>query len=250
MDKNRLLISTIAPDAGDMARRYGMGLEIAEYCTAWNMDDKFSETDAIVRDKLAGVSCRALHAPFNELFPCAIDPKARLLAAQRYRQAIQLSEDYGADRVIIHGGYNSQMYYPIWYVEQSVIFWREFMKDVPDGITLCLENVFEPEVNMLADIIKEVNDMRLRMCLDTGHVNAYSKVPVMKWLEECADIIGHFHVHNNMGDYDMHNALGDGTIPMKELLQTADIACPGATFALEVLTAEPSVKWLEENGFI
>ena len=26
-----------------MARKFGLGLEIAEYCTAWNMDDKISE---------------------------------------------------------------------------------------------------------------------------------------------------------------------------------------------------------------
>jgi len=80
MEKNRLLISSIAPDAAEQARKYALGMEIAEYCTAWNMDDKFSGTDAEVRAKLEGISRRALHAPFNELFPCAIDPMARRLA--------------------------------------------------------------------------------------------------------------------------------------------------------------------------
>ena len=49
MDRNRLLISSIAPDAKEMAEKYGVGIEIAEYCTAWNMDDYFDETDKIVR---------------------------------------------------------------------------------------------------------------------------------------------------------------------------------------------------------
>jgi len=250
MEKNRLLISSIAPDAAEQARKYALGMEIAEYCTAWNMDDKFSGTDAEVRAKLEGISRRALHAPFNELFPCAIDPMARRLAAERYAQAINLASRYGTDRVVIHGGYNSQMYYPVWYTEQSVIFWKDFMQKLTGNVIICLENVFEPEPAMLGDIVRGVGDSRLRMCLDVGHVNAYSDIPVMSWLEDCADIIGHFHIHNNMGDYDMHNSLNDGTIPMKELLDAADILCPDATLALEVLTAETSVYWLTENGYI
>ncbi len=90
----RFYISTIAPDAAEVARSHGFGLEIEEYCTAWNMDDEFPETDTQVREKLLGVENKVLHAPFNELFPCAIDPKVRALAAERYRQAIALAEQF------------------------------------------------------------------------------------------------------------------------------------------------------------
>jgi len=250
MDRQRIFISTIAPDASDMARKYGLGLEIAEYCTAWNMDEKFPATHAAVSEKISGISRLTLHAPFNELFPCAIDPLARKLAAQRYSQAVALARDYGADRVVIHGGYNPQMYYPVWYEEQSVIFWKEFMESAPSDITLCLENVFEPEPEMLAGIIRGVNDKRLRMCLDMGHVNAYSKIPAATWLSRCADIIAHYHIHNNAGDMDSHNALHEGSLPMKELLQAAEEMTAEATLCLEVLEAEPSMKWITENGLI
>lgn len=69
MNKENIFISTIASDAEVVARSYELGLEIAEYCTAWNMDSKFKETDAVVSKKLAGISGRIFHAPFNELFP-------------------------------------------------------------------------------------------------------------------------------------------------------------------------------------
>ena len=39
MDKNELYLSTIDPRAGEIARKYGLGLEIAEFCTALNMDE-------------------------------------------------------------------------------------------------------------------------------------------------------------------------------------------------------------------
>ena len=46
MDNSKIFISSIASDAQTVARAHGFGLEIAEYCTAWNMDDAFTETDA------------------------------------------------------------------------------------------------------------------------------------------------------------------------------------------------------------
>lgn len=246
----KFYISTIAPDAQSMARQHGLGLEIAEYCTAYNMDARFAETDAQVKSKLSGIHSKVLHAPFNELFPCAIDPKARQLAAYRYRQAIDLACAYGAEKIVIHGGYNPRIYYPCWYTEQSVSFWKNFLGTLPSGIQLCLENVLEEEPDMLLDIIREADDPRLRMCLDVGHVNTYSQIPVAQWLETCAPYISHFHIHNNDGSYDAHGSLPDGTIPMKELLSSIACLCPDATITLEVLEAEPSIRYLMEQDFL
>ena len=94
MRRENIYLSTIADDASKVARKYGLGIEIAEYLTAWNMDDEFTATDASVQVKLDGIERKVLHAPFNELFPCAIDKKARALAAERYRQAIEQAKRY------------------------------------------------------------------------------------------------------------------------------------------------------------
>ena len=72
MDQRKIYISTTASDAQETAKWYGLGIEIAEYCTAWNMDEKFKEVHPKVQEEIAGISRRILHAPFNELFPCAI----------------------------------------------------------------------------------------------------------------------------------------------------------------------------------
>ena len=245
MKKENIYLSTIAPDVTEMARRFGLGLEIAEYCTAWNMDDKFGEVHPKVLEEIDGIANRVLHAPFNELFPCAIDPKARELAASRYRQAIRLAKDYGATKVIIHGGYNPWIYYPVWYVGESVKFWKEFLQEDP-GVQIVLENVLEEEPGMLLDIVTEVDHPNLRLCLDIGHVNAYAKVPVMQWLESWKDYLSHFHIHNNDGSWDTHSPLNCGSIPMREFLDRAAALCPDATFTLELLEAEPSVRWLLE----
>ena len=249
MNKKNVYISTTAPDASQLAVQYGLGIEIAEYCTAWNMDDDFTSTDAAVRIKLEGIESKVLHAPFNELFPCAIDKKARALAADRYRQAIELAKRYGSPKVIIHGGYNPWIYYPVWYTEQSIIFWKEFLREDP-GMEIVLENVLETDPQWLLDIVKGVGNPRLKLCLDIGHVNAYSKIPVMDWLENWAPYLSHFHIHNNDTSWDTHSPLTEGSIPMKELLEKASLLCPDATFTLELMEAEASVKWMAETGLI
>ena len=246
MNCSKIYISTIAPDAAAMAKAHGFGLEIAEYCTAWNMDEKFHEVHPKVLETIEGIPNRVLHAPFNELFPCAIDKKARALAAYRYRQAIDLAKRYGASKVVVHGGYNRGLYYPVWYVEESIKFWKEFLAEDP-GVQIVLENVLEEEPGMLLDIVKGVDHPGLRLCLDIGHVNAYADTPLMAWLESWKDYLSHFHIHNNDGSWDTHNALNDGSISMREFLDKAAALCPNATFTLELLEAEPSVRWLLEG---
>ena len=243
---NRCYLSTIDDHARDLAITHGLGLEIAEYCTAWNSDEKFPETDRLVREKIEGIPDLLFHAPFNELFPCAIDPKARVLAAERYRQAVTIAKRYGAPKVVIHGGYNARMYYPVWYTEQSILFWKDFLKEDP-GVQIVLENVLEEEPGMLLDIVQGVNDPRLRLCLDVGHVNAYSDIPVTAWIDACAPFISHFHIHNNDTSRDQHNPLNEGTIPMKELLERIERLCPDATVTLELMKARSSVEWLMEE---
>ena len=160
--------------------------------------------------------------------------------------SIDLAKQYCAAKVVVHGGYNRGLYYPVWYVEESIKFWKEFLAEDP-GVQIVLENVLEEEPGMLLDIVKGVDDPRLRLCLDIGHVNAYSQVPLMQWLESWKDYLSHFHIHNNDGSWDTHHALYDGNIPMREFLDRAAECCTDATFTLELLEAGPSVRWLLEG---
>ena len=247
MDKKQFYLATIDANAHTLAKEFGFGIEISEYCTAYNMDQHFHEVDPQVREKVTCSDRFVLHAPYNELFPCAIDPKARELAKERYLQAIELAQRYGADKVVIHGGYNHWIYFPVWYTEQSIPFWKDFLPLIPEGITVCLENVLEDEPDMLLDIIKAVDDPKIRMCMDIGHVNSYAKVGVMEWMERCADYISHFHIHNNDTSWDTHSPLDQGTIPMKEFLARGDQLCPDATYTLELMESESSIRWLMEE---
>lgn len=247
MKFNSLYLSTIDPSAGNIARKAGLGIEIAEFCTAENIDSHFQETDAAVRRELAGIDRRLLHGPFNELFPCAIDPLARKLAAHRYTQALELAKRYGATKLILHGGFSPRLYYPCWYVEQSIAFWKEFLKTHPGQYEICLENVMEESPDSLLSIVQGVDDPRLKLCLDIGHANTYSSIPPIQWMERWGTFLSHLHLHNNDGSADTHSALNQGTIPMAEVIAKIP---EGTTATLELPEIGNAVQWLKDAGLL
>lgn len=250
MKREAILISTIAEDAAQTAEQYGLGLELAEFCTASNLDDGFAQTDCVVKEQMTHANRFMLHGPFSELFPCAVDPKARDLARLRYRQTFAVAQAYGISKVVLHAGFQPHLYFPCWFTQQSIAFWKAFVPEIPDGMTVCLENTLEETPDMLTEILRAVESPKLRMCLDVGHVNVYSCTPVSQWLTACEPYISHFHLHNNDGQQDAHNAVFQGTVDMEQVLDMAQTLCPSATVTLEVRQAEPSVRWLLEKGWI
>lgn len=250
MKREQLFLSTIDSKAGAVARELGVGIEIADYCTAMNMDMLLSETKPKVDAQVRNVFNRIFHGPFNELFPCAIDPLARDLAAKRYLQAVQMSMAYGAKRLVFHGGYVPHVYYPCWYTEQSILFWKNFLKKIPENVTLYIENVMESDPQWMADIAAGVDDPRFRLCLDVGHAHICSEIPVEQWLDTLAPWLGHFHLHNNDRNSDTHSPLNQGTIPMKEFLTRAEALCPDASYTLEVIDGRQGAQWLLQQGIL
>lgn len=248
MEKSlELNLSTIDKEALQLAERWNLGLEVAEFCTAVNMDnlELFAPLNAQV--KSYGARARVFHAPYNELFPCAIDPQARALARQRYDQSFELALSYGIKKMVVHGNYLPNVYFPIWYIEQSIEFWRDFLSDKPADFFLYLENVLEPEPELLRDIVAGVNDPRCQLCLDIGHANVdcVSDVPPLKWLEVCAPLLGHVHLHDNDRVWDWHKPLGEGNIPIEEFLNLLSESAPHASITLEnTAHTERSLEWL------
>ena len=247
MKRTDWYLSTIDPRAQHTAREFGLGLEIADFCVPGTLDDGFPEADRAVSGKLQGIASRVLHGPFNELFPCAVDPKARELARERFRQSMDLAVRYGADKVVLHGGFNPWLYYPCWYKEQSVLFWKAFLPEIPAGVTVCLENVLEKTPDMLLEIVTGVGSEKIALCLDVGHVNAYSPVPVSQWIDRYGPRLRHLHIHNNDGSADTHSPLNEGTLDIPTIVSQVKAVSPGATFTLELTQAEESVRWLAEQ---
>lgn len=249
--RGKLHISTIDADSGSLARRYGVGLEIAEFCWAQNLDIDRESHIATCREIMQNASSFWFHAPFAELAACSIDPKVRTITAERYMESITLAAELGINRIVVHGGFIPKVYFPEYYVEASVDFWKELLPRLSKNVLIALENVMEPGPETLIQIVQGVNDERLGLCLDVGHANCgYSKTPPENWIEPMAPFLIHVHLHNNDGVDDLHAHLGCGTIDMKRLLDRLLLSCPKATYTIENQHSYDSLVWLKENGYL
>ena len=247
MKKARLFLSTIADDAVQTAREFGLGVERAQFCLAENMDKTPPDVQASL-DAALEVPRRVLHAPFAELCPAAIDPLVRAVTRRRFLQAAALAKRYGAKKMVVHSGFIPLVYYPEWFAPQSAAFWREFLNDV-DGLTLCVENVMETSPDALRQIAEQVNDPRLRICFDVGHAFCQSG-DLAPWLDALAPYSSHVHLHNNHGSSDEHLGLPDGTLDMATVIRQLEALAPQATYTLEVRSARASVEWLLKEGLL
>ena len=247
--REKLHLSGIDSAAAQLACRYALGFEVTAFCMAAALEDSAAVSAA--EAETVDIARRWLHAPFAELHPCAIDPLVRDIAVKRYRQTIAMARRLGIRRIVIHDGYVPFVYFPEWFVEQSVLFWRELLADVPESMVLAVENVMEPGPEMLVQIAEQVNDPRLGLCLDVGHANAStSKTPPLAWIAPMAPWLRHVHLHNNAGDWDLHDPLGKGTIPMEQVLDTLLEQCQAATYTIENQDCAPSLDWLAQRGYL
>ena len=247
MKRERLFLSTIADDAVQTAREFGLGVELAQFCLAENMDKTPPDVQKSL-DAALKVPRRVFHAPFAELCPAAIDPLVRAVTRRRFLQAAALAKRYGAEKMVVHSGFIPLVYYPEWFAPQSAAFWREFLNDV-DGLTLCVENVMETSPDALRQVAEQVNDPRLRICFDVGHAFCQSG-ELAPWLDALAPYISHVHLHNNHGSSDEHLGLPDGTLDMAAVIRQLEALAPQATYTLEVRSARASVEWLLKEGLL
>lgn len=152
---HRLFLSTIGSDSRTLALEYHLGLELAEFCTARNLDCPAFYSQAQAQS--SGISRLWFHAPFAELSPAAIDPMVRAVTRRRYHQSIRAARQLGVTRLVIHTGFVPMVYFPQWFIQQSVLFWRRFLQHT-DSILIALENVMEPDPTVQLEIVRQVDD--------------------------------------------------------------------------------------------
>lgn len=244
MNKRRWMLATIAEDAAWLAAVNGLGLEIDEFCTAQNMDDGEKWID-IVRAHADAAPPEVFHAPFAELYPCAIDPKARALAMERFMQAADMARGFGIRRMVAHGGFLPKVYFPIWYEEQSANFWRDFLAGQPDDFELLIENVLEDDPRSMMRMLDAVGDSRAGICLDAGHANVASRQPVSEWISTLGGRIRHVHLHDNHGEWDEHLPPGEGGMDIAGIMEMLDAHAPNSSVTLECMDARGAADWLK-----
>ena len=193
------------------------------------------------------VVCKALHGAFGDLCPGSFDALVREVARKRVLQSLEVARELNIFDVVFHHGERE-------YTQQSEEFWKSILEQTPERINLHLENTFEDTPEVIKRLVDRIKSPRLGICLDIGYAYAFSETSVSEWVVTLGSRISYVHIHDNNGKKDEHLAIGDGSIPIKRVLDAIETQSHEALWALEQALEDDacmhlirSFEWIRKN---
>ncbi|MCL2415714.1 MAG: sugar phosphate isomerase/epimerase [Defluviitaleaceae bacterium] len=238
-------------------RKNNMGVEV--YTNPKNLESFNKDRPNIpeIEKIIKGISGISMHGTHYEMTYASNDPWIVDVVKRRFIQCLQAASFYGINHLVFHSSYKS--FYGIkgthlqkWYINSSIDFWREFEKggNIPDGITILLENAEDNDPEVLAEIIHGINSPKICCCFDIGHAYAYSSIHLNEWIRVLGNKIKHVHLSDNDGKDDLHLPLGKGKLPVLDtihnILEHTEKDIP---FVLEC-DMPLSLDWLRNNNLL
>lgn len=186
-----------------------------------------------------------LHGPFLDLNPVSYDSQIAEVSKRRFCQTLQIAKELHAKGVVFHTCFVPAINFLTGWPERQIDFWKEILEQQEREMEIYLENVFDPHWQPLLEIAQGVNHERFGICLDVGHVHAYSQQPVKEWIQNLGPYIKHVHLHDNHGKKDEHLALGKGSLDIIEILQMLERETNVESFTLENAEVVEVIQSLE-----
>jgi sugar phosphate isomerase/epimerase len=161
-----------------------------------------------------------LHGPFNDLAPGSIDPEILTATRDRFEQLLELVPVFRPQTVVLHAGFDRKRHWnhrEEWIANSLETWSRVASKLLQSGTKLMLENVYEHEPQDIRVIFERLENQNVGFCLDSGHVSAFGRASLNKWLISMGPYIQQLHLHDNCGDSDAHLPMGSGAIDFQPL---------------------------------
>jgi sugar phosphate isomerase/epimerase len=160
------------------------------------------------------------HGPFFGLDIASLDTCLSEYSADCLNIGLEATAALGGSVMVMHTGYMPQFsrggrrhWMRNWAERMPVIVERAERL----GVTLALENTWDDRPEIMLHLAGLLPGDSVRFCLDTGHVNAFSRLPVGRWWDMIGDRVVALHLHDNDGLSDDHLAPGEGTFDFLEL---------------------------------
>ena len=249
--RNRIYISHLLPDKEmkELIEETGAGVESIDFSISENLDHLSESVNSYKkRMKEMGTENLILHGPFLDLNPVAFDSEILRVTKLRFAQAYSAAQELGAQKIVYHTCYHPDIYYLIGWADRMASFFHEFLKERSE-IDVVMENVFDRQWQPLMDVKRKVQEINFALCLDIGHANCYSHLPVTEWVKNLFPYIEHMHVHDNMGEKDSHLALGQGSIEIEKVFKK--VKKSKCTYTIECNTKDDvRESWRKLKGLL
>lgn len=178
-----------------------------------------------------------LHGPFIDLSPGSTDPLILEVTNRRFDQLLVAAEIFRPRSVTCHLAYDhtKHSYFKELWLEQSLVTWRRLAERLRAlDCRLMLENTYERAPEEMLPALNELAALSVGLCLDAGHLNLFSSVRPVKWIEEAGPCLGQLHLHDNFGHRDDHLPVGQGRIDYQDLFRNLAYIPEPLTVTLEV----------------
>ncbi len=164
----------------------------------------------------------SIHAPLSDINIASLNESIRKASVEEVKNSIDLASKIDSEVVVVHPGHIAFLArkFPEKIKEKRLISLKECSKFAEErGIKLCVENMPDME-GMTCKSLEELNELVQEigtfMTVDVGHAynTGISVDEILKY-----NNIGHFHLSDNDGSFDDHNAVGSKDINFKSLFE-------------------------------
>ncbi len=194
-----------------LALEFDLGIEIMNFAVPDVLDGSWQHDLATYRTILRPVPGPiTLHGPFMDMVSGSPDSRINQVTKERYQQTIHIASELGVPLVVFHANFIGALQNPSYRIgwhERNVLFWTE-MADYAGsrGVVIALENMWEFEPAIIADLLKAVDHPHLKACLDIGHTVIFGQAHfrLQDWLDTLEPWLVHIHANNNNGVLDEH----------------------------------------------
>jgi len=173
----------------------------------------------------------SLHAPFSEVNIASLDEQERENSLDLIKKSMESCSELEGEIVIVHpcstetSGNNQSYLKAKNKTEDSLCTLATFAEKL--GIKIAVENLpniggwgFGTDVSQLSELVSELNNPRLGLCLDTGHAFVgRENVDLSKAVFACGKKLIALHIQDSDGKRDRHWLPGQGIINWAQFMK-------------------------------
>jgi sugar phosphate isomerase/epimerase len=235
-----LAINTIddeLEETAEFCRFQGIGIEITGFASPSDLDENVTVSVKRHKGAVSGISPVISHGPFLDLVATSVDPAIVEVSRKRHQASLEAAEALGVNLYIGHTNFNASIRdksYRQNFTPRMLKFWLPLANwAARRNIVICLENLWEPGPEVQAELVMAAAHPSLKASFDNGHALVFSGVPASRWIETLGEHLAHCHLHDNHGELDEHNPIGDGKENWPDLLSAARKYAPQAVLVAE-----------------
>jgi len=194
------------------------------------------------------------HLPHHGLHLSCPDPRVMEYSREMITEGLEIGTILGCKIAILRSGFSNHVRpkdIPDWKA-RLIDSMQELVAQAEDEeIVLALENAYEPDGEVLLEVMQTVNSPWLRFCVDLGKAACFSRMAPEEWIHTFKDWIIALNFHDNEGLEDEHLACGRGVVGYDEVYSALTEERISCNVSVDVAPedVEPSLEHLREIGF-